>query len=255
MKEVIDISEHNSRRGKIDWQAVKASGISGVMMRIGWAGYDGGIMSNNALDKSLDANIKTAHSVGLNVGLYVYTYTKTPEAARLAAAECVQIAKQYPNMINMPIAFDVEETSLPCLIQQGKEGLTDTVIAFLDGVNANEYYASWYTYTSFARQWLNLQRLANRDLWIADYRKNEVVMQAQLGRRDYGMWQHTGDKGTCPGITGACDLNHCYKEYPELIANAGMNGLKPTNTVDYKQLYEKDHATLLKIKRLLNGVS
>lgn len=244
MREIIDISEHNTRRGAINWPAVKASGITGVMIRIGWAGYEGSIAENNAIDKSLDASIRGAHAAGLDVGLYVYTYTKNPTAAKIAAAECVEIAKRYPGMINLPIAFDVEETALPCLVQQGKEGLTDTVIAFLEETKRLGYYAVYYTYTSFQVQYLNKTRLAPYDLWVADYRGNEPLMQSQLGRKNYGMWQYIGDKGTCEGVIGACDRNYCYKDYPVEIAVAGLNGLTkaPVDTTDYKALYEAEKA-------------
>ncbi len=238
MREIIDISEYNVRRGAINWPAVKAAGITGVMIRIGWAGYEGPIAANNALDDSLDASIRGAHAAGLDVGLYVYTYTMTPAAAKIAARECVEIAKRYPGMINLPIAFDVEETALPCLIQQGRKGLTDTVIAFLDEVKRLGYYSGWYTYTAFAVQYLDRARLAAYDLWIADYRGNEALMKSQLGRSDYGMWQYIGDKGTCAGVTGPCDRNYCYRDYPEIIAAAGLNGLAAVAQPDYKALYE-----------------
>lgn len=245
MREIIDISEHNVRRGAINWPAVKASGITGVIIRVGWAGYDGPIAGNNALDPSLDASIRGAHAAGLDVGLYVYAYTKTPAAAKIAARECVEIAKRYPGMINLPIAFDVEETALNCLIAQGREGLTDTVIAFLDEVQRLGYYGVWYTYTSFILQYLNAARLRNYDLWVADYRSNEALMQSQIGRSDYGMWQYIGDKGTCPGVIGPCDRNYCYKDYPAVIEKAGLNGLSPDMGIpitDYKELYEAEKA-------------
>ncbi len=253
MVELIDISEHNVRRGDINWPAVRASGITGVMIRIGWAGYEGGIAGNNAIDPSLDASVRDAHAAGLDVGLYVYAYTKTPAAARIAAAECVEIAKRYPGMINLPIAFDVEETALPCLIQQGRNGLTDTVIAFLDEVERLGYYAVWYTYTAFATQYLDRARLEAYDLWVADYRGNERLMQRQLGRSDYGMWQYIGDKGTCAGVIGPCDRNYCYKDYPAVIAAAGLNGLVADigiPTTDYKALYE---GLMAKLQALVDG--
>lgn len=247
MIEMIDISEHNVRRGAINWNQVRAAGISGVMIRVGWAGYEGSIAANKAIDQSLDSSIKGAHAAGLDVGLYVYTYTKTPMAARRAAAECIEIAKRYPSIINLPIAFDVEETALPCLVEQGKSGLTDTVIAFLDECKRLGYYAVWYTYTAFVIQYLDRARLANYDLWIADYRGSEGLMQSQLGRRDYGMWQYIGDKGTCTGVIGPCDRNYCYKDYPTAIAAAGLNGLT-TDTPNYQKLYETEKAQREKLQ-------
>lgn len=256
MLEIIDISEHNVRRSAINWQAVKSAGILGVMIRIGWAGYEGGIADNNAVDDSLEDSIKGAHAVGLNVGLYVYTYTKTPQAAKIAAAECVEIAKRYPGKINLPIAFDVEETTLSCLTMQGKSGLTDTVMAFLDEVKRLGYYAVWYTYTAFAIQYLDRARLTSYDLWIADYRGDKALMQTQLGRSDYGIWQYLGDKGTCDGVTGACDRNHCYKDYPTVVAVEGLNGLASDTTGEneendsrnYKTLYENEKAEREKLE-------
>ena len=31
--EIIDVSEHNTRRAKIDWEKVKASGVKGVITK------------------------------------------------------------------------------------------------------------------------------------------------------------------------------------------------------------------------------
>ena len=253
MLEIIDISEHNVRRGAINWKAVREAGISGVMIRIGWAGYAGGIADNNALDQSLDTSIRSAYAAGLDVGLYVYTYTETPAAARIAAAECVEIAKRYEGKIKLPIAFDVEETALPCLIQQGKAGLTDTVIAFLDAVKRLGYYAVWYTYTAFAIQYLDRRRLAPYDLWVADYRGNESLLQSQLGRSDYGMWQYLGDKGTCAGVTGPCDRNYGYKNYPKVIAAAGLNGLTVGAEPDYEMLYQEEKVKCEKLQNELEA--
>lgn len=248
MLEIIDISEHNVRRGAINWNAVKAAGIKGAMIRIGWAGYEGHIAANNALDQSLAASIQGARAAGLDVGLYVYTYTKTPVAAKIAAAECVEIAKRHSGMINLPIAFDVEETALPCLTQQGKNGLTDTVIAFLDEAKRLGYYAVWYTYTAFAIQYLDRVRLAPYDLWVADYRGSESLLQSQLGRSDYGMWQYLGDKGVCSGVTGPCDRNYCYRDYPSIIAAARLNGLAVSAQPDYKALYEVEKTDRQKLQ-------
>ncbi|HWP50557.1 MAG TPA: GH25 family lysozyme [Clostridia bacterium] len=253
MLEFIDISEHNVRRGAINWSQIKAAGILGVMIRIGWAGYEGEIAANNAVDQSLDASIQGAHAAGMDVGLYVYTYTKTPAAAKITAAECVEIAKRYPGIINLPIAFDVEETALPCLTQQGKSGLTDTVIAFLDEVKRLGYHAVWYTYTAFAIQYLDRTRLAPYDLWVADYRGSESLMQSQLGRSDYGMWQYLGDKGTCAGVIGACDRNYCYRDYPTLIAQAGLNGLAVEDEPDYKTLYNAEKAERERLENELSA--
>ena len=230
--EIIDVSEHNTRRAKIDWEKVKASGVKGVMVRIGWAGYDGRIAGNNGLDDAFEQNIIGAYNAGLDVGLYVYSYTRDPAAARIAAEECIEIAKQFPQMITLPIAFDVEETNLSCLTMQGRDGLANTINAFCFAVEQLGYYPIVYTYTFFAVPYINMKMIANRDFWVADYRGNEELMRKQLGR-DFGMWQYIGGDdpntgeigGRCDGVTGACDRNYVYVEYPVHIAKQFKNGL------------------------------
>ena len=64
--EIIDVSEHNTRRAKIDWEKVKASGVKGVMVRSGWAGYDGRIAGNNGLDDAFEQNIRLGCLKSLN---------------------------------------------------------------------------------------------------------------------------------------------------------------------------------------------
>ena len=217
---VIDISEHNTRRGLIDFNAVYAAGISGVMIRAGWAGFDGDIN----VDFQLDETIRRAAAAGLGVGLYVYTYAKSAAAAKKAAAQVCAIAQRHPGKITYPIAYDVEEQQLDCLIKQGKEGLTENVRTFLEEVERQGYYAMWYTGTAFARQYLNMQRLAKYNLWVADYR-GKTKLDAQIGRR-YGMWQYVGDSGRCPGVTGSCDRNIAYQDFAAIIQRAGLNGLR-----------------------------
>lgn len=219
-KQVIDISEHNLRRGVIDWQRVKESGVFGVMLRAGWAGYEGGIV----WDESIEESIMAAHRAKLHVGLYLYSYTKSPQAAHRSAAEITKFAERFMGIIDMPLAFDVEETNLPCLIGQGKQGLTDTVIAFLFEVQRSGWRGVFYTYTAFALTYLDMRRLAAREMWVADYRADEKIMREQLGR-EISMWQYAGESGKCDGVTGPCDRNHCYVDYPLEIAKSFQNGL------------------------------
>jgi GH25 family lysozyme M1 (1,4-beta-N-acetylmuramidase) len=63
-----------------------------------------------------------------------------------------------------------------------------------------------------------MDRLENYDLWIADYRSTRPTIT-------HGMWQYTS-KATVDGISGNVDMSHAYKDYPAIIKNAGLNGIK-----------------------------
>ena len=79
-------------------------------------------------------------------------------------------------------------------------------------------YAILYTYSSFADYNLNMWQLNEFDLWLADYRNKRPT-------RKHGMWQYSS-KGNVAGVSGVVDMNHVYKDYPGIIAKAGLTCVK-----------------------------
>ena len=63
----IDVSKWN---GKIDWNAVKNSGVSYVIIRVGYRGSSQGALID---DPTFKTNIKGATAAGLKVGVYFFT--------------------------------------------------------------------------------------------------------------------------------------------------------------------------------------
>ena len=197
-KLIVDISEHEIRKNGFRPREL-AKKADGIMMRLGWAGYNGEL----ALDDDIDELIEASLAAGLHIGLYLYCYCKSPSAANLAANRAIQFVERYKGKIDLPIALMVSETHLPCLINQGKEGLTDTVIAFLFEVERLGWQGMFATYTAFAQTYLDMKRLKPRELWITDYRMDEDVMRNQLGRSDYAMWRY------------APNISRYFKDYSE----------------------------------------
>ena len=64
----IDVSQH---QGNIDWAKVASSGIKFSMIRIGYRGYGTGKIAE---DKYFKRNIQEATKLGLNVGIYFYSF-------------------------------------------------------------------------------------------------------------------------------------------------------------------------------------
>jgi GH25 family lysozyme M1 (1,4-beta-N-acetylmuramidase) len=212
----------------VDWPKVKAGGVDFALIRVGYSGYAGEIHQDTLFKSHLEGAI----AAGLDVGVYVYAYNKNPDSARKTARDIVQLVKPYK--LAYPIAFDIEETKDTCLTAQGKSGLTDTVIAFIDELASLGYLGMWYTYTYFVPANLDQSRLAQYECWIADYRK------ACGYTGDYGIWQYVGDSGRCEGVEGACDRNIAYKDYPGIIRAQGLNGFeKPTKGIDWQLEYTK----------------
>lgn len=201
-KLIVDISEHEIRKNGFCPEEL-ARQAYGIMLRLGWAGYNGEI----GYDDNIEQNIKAAAKAGLHIGLYLYCYCKNPTAANLAAGRAAEFADRQGGAIDLPIALSVRETQLPCLIGQGRDGLTDTAAAFLFEIKRSGYIGILNTYTAFALTYLDMSRLREKELWISDFRIDEKAMRRQLERDDWGMWQYSFDK---------MGYSRCRKDYPQM---------------------------------------
>lgn len=187
----IDVSKY---QGDIDWQKVKNAGIKFAMLRL--------CSSNNSglyIDPTFEQNYNNAKSVGIYVGAYIYTYATTEEEQNKE----LEFALNGLNgkTLDYPLALDVEDNSLTSI---GKSELTNLVKRGLDIIDQKGYIPMLYTYTNYSNN-LNMDKLRDYDLWIADYR----------GYNGYGecdMWQYSSS-GKVDGISGNVDMNICFKNY------------------------------------------
>ena len=99
----IDLSVHNTIT---NWQAIKNSGKSFVFLRLGWANSNGTITK----DTKFDEYYKNALSVGLDIGVYVFSYLKDVTYAKIAAQNTIKLIKDL--VITMPVAFDYENADI-----------------------------------------------------------------------------------------------------------------------------------------------
>ena len=207
MKDIIDVSRY---QGTIDWNQVK-SHVGGAMLKTVSTNYSefGGIY----IDPMFERNYAECKRLGIPVGAYYYTYAQTPERVREELAKLHQALEG--KTLTLPVAVDVEDNKLKPL---SADALTDLVIAAADAIESWGLYAMVYTYTYYSQTELNMDRLAAYDLWIADYRGKRPA-------RKHGMWQYTST-GRLDGIAGNVDLSHAYKDYPSIIARAGLTQLR-----------------------------
>ena len=206
MKDIIDVSRY---QGTIDWNQVK-SHVGGAMLKtVSTNKSFGGIY----IDPTFERNYAECKRLGIPVGVYYYTY------AQDAATVQAELAKLHQALegktLTLPVAVDVEDNKLKPL---SADALTDLVIAAADAIESWGLYAMVYTYTYYSQTELNMNRLEAYDLWIADYRGKRPT-------RKHGMWQYTST-GRLEGIAGNVDISHAYKDYPSIIARAGLTQLR-----------------------------
>lgn len=207
----IDVSEFN---GVIDWAAVKASGkVDFAIIRSGLGWTDGDIALRR--DKRFIENIRGCEENGIPYGIYHYSYCLKPENARKEAQYVVRLLKDAGAKPLYPIWLDLEDNAQ---IPLGKTALTRLAADWLDEIEKAGYYTGIYSYRSFFEQYLDMNKLAKYDVWLA-----EVDVAAPKYRGAYGMWQYSW-KGVISGISENVDLDYAYPDYPEIIQNNGLNG-------------------------------
>ena len=233
----IDISKHQGKN--IDCAKLKPSDKEFVIIKTGYSWYQGGMN----IDSQFLDNAAGATKYGIPWGAYIWAYDKTPAAARISANCLADLLDAYK--LDYPVYYDFEDEQY---LKFDRVASANIIKAFLDTLQDRGYYAGLYTYTNFAKGYIDMARLTAYDLWIADY-------TGKVGwTGPYGMWQHSA-KGRLEAISGGkvdVDLNIAYKDYPAIIRGAGLNGYgdRPSGTKDCAAL-RREVETLEKEKAAL----
>ena len=190
---VIDVSEH---QGLIDWEAVKASGIEYVMIRIGWRGQVQGVLNEDTLAQ---LNYQGAREAGLKIGAYFFSQAITEQEAVAEAEYAMNIIRNWK--LDLPLVFDWEQVeSGDRTADMDPRLLTDCTKAFCDTVALAGYQPMVYFNVTQGTYLLYLEELTAYPFWLAMYRDEMDYPYA------VEMWQYSCT-GTVPGIETDVDLN------------------------------------------------
>ncbi len=193
----IDVSKWN---GTIDWKAVKASGVSYVIIRCGYRGSSQGSLIE---DPKYKANIKGATEAGLKVGVYFFSQAIDEVEAVQEASMVLSLVKGYK--ISYPIFLDVEASGGRA-DNLSKETRTAVCKAFCQTIQNAGYTAGVYANRTWLTNKIDTSQLGSYKIWLAQY----AAKPTYAGR--YEMWQYK-DSGSIPGISGHVDLNLSYLGY------------------------------------------
>lgn len=206
MINAIDVSKW---QGTVNWATVKKAGVSHAMIR---AGYGNSVRQT---DPQFKRNATQCIALGVDWGVYWYSYATSPEMARQEARCCLEVIKGLKP--TMPVAYDIEYE--PGILALSNATRTAMVKAFLEEVEAAGYYGILYASTNFIQTKLNYQELACYDVWAAQYGRTCTCPLP------FGIWQYSSSNPLgIPGYGKSLDCNHVYKDYPSIIQSAGLNG-------------------------------
>lgn len=187
MKKIIDVSEHQKR---IDWAKVKASGVDGVIFRIGF-----GDNISTQDDKWILYNMTECERLGIAYEVYLYSYADSDAHIK---SEISHIKKLLAGR-NVRVWLDLE-------YRPAKEYWRKAVIAFLEAFPTGGVYSWEWVFTDVLKG-INCPR------WICAYGNNSGAPEYKFKPKSdcYG-WQYTS-KAKIPGISGNVDVSEWYKDF------------------------------------------
>ena len=191
----IDVSHH---QGDIDWEKVRAEGVTFAFIRIGYRGY--GEEGKICPDTRALENIKEAQAQGIDVGVYFFSQAVS-EAEALEEADFVLSSLENIDL-QLPVVYDPESI----LDDEARtdnvtgEQFTKNTRVFCDAVREAGYEPMIYSNMLWEAYEFDLAQLSDLDIWYADYEEEPQTPY------HFTFWQYSNE-GTIDGIEGAVDLN------------------------------------------------
>ncbi len=193
----IDVSKWN---GTINWNEVKKSGVSYVIIRVGYRGSSKGALIE---DPTFKTNIKGATAAGLKVGVYFFSQAVDEVEAVEEASMVLDRVSGYK--ISYPIFLDVEPSGGRA-DAISKSTRTEVCKAFCKTIQNEGYTAGIYANKTWLTEKIDTSALGSYKIWLAQY----AATPTYGGR--YDMWQYK-DTGKIKGISGNVDMNISYLGY------------------------------------------
>lgn len=188
----IDVSKF---QGTIDWNAVKADGITFAIIRCGYRGYGTGALVE---DSTYRRNIQGAINAGLRVGVYFYSQAINEAEAVEEASMVLSLVSGYS--LPLGVYYDTESVAGGRANAISAAQRTACAVAFCETIRNAGYSAGVYSYASWFYNALNFANISKYNIWIAQYRDTLSFSYK------YNIWQYTGS-GSVNGISTAVDMN------------------------------------------------
>ena len=190
----IDVSEH---QGRIDWDAVKASGIDFAILRVGFGAPSFG----GRVDYQFNRNISECERLGIPYGVYVYSYAFDNQQAADEASMVIDCLSGHNP--RLPVYYDLEDKTI---IADGRQsGIASRAQTFCNKISSAGYKPGIYANLNWFNNILTdpVFKSGSWDHWIAQYNSQCHYTGS------YSFWQYTS-RGKVSGISGNVDMNYAY---------------------------------------------
>ncbi len=196
----VDVSTHQKN---INWETLKNTGIDFIFLRVGYRGYETGLIN---ADSRFSERITMANTYKLSAGVYFFSQAVNEEEAVEEAEYVLDKIKDYK--VEYPVAFDMEEASDHDRIKDmTAEEYTKVAAAFARRIKEAGYEPIIYGSASWLETKIFMEEIQDIcGFWVASYNTAKLPMI-----HDYKIWQYSS-QGQVPGIDGIVDLNIYMKK-------------------------------------------
>ena len=227
----IDVSEHQK---SIDWEAVKADGVTFAILRVGY----GGDYSDQD-DKCFAYNVSECERLGIPYGVYLYSYAYDTASARSEANHVLRVLGDHKP--SYPVYYDLEYTSngSPAgndgsgAVSITNDDLSEFATIFCNAVSEAGFTPGIYANLNWWNNYLTDSCFSQWERWVAQY-NNYCSYQGE-----YKVWQSASDASVA-GVNGYVDVDFDYYPYRGGAgykrADLNMNG--KVNVVDAQIAYD-----------------
>ena len=197
----IDVSYHNKG---INWEAVRAQGIDFAIIRLGYRGWETGMLHD---DTCFEQNLRGAKAAGIKVGVYVYSTAVNVREAQQEACFVLTCLNGFP--LDMPVYLDTEQSGeYPNgrADRLNKVRRYEIVSAFCRVIQDGGYEVGVYSGQNYLKNHVAFHTLQANPVWLASYTRFNRLPEFPY---PYDMWQFT-DGGVVAGVRGAVDMSVMY---------------------------------------------
>lgn len=208
----------------VDFNELKEAGVDFVILRVG---------SHVNIDPKFEEYYKEAKKAGLDVGVYFFTYSSNKDGA---IRDAKNVAKWLEGKtLEYPVFFDIEDDQTNGYYPStfSEETLMELIHTFMTEMVNYGYYPGLYTNNIFLYTLFNEEKtLTLYDIWYARYAGEETDVAEYINKnineysKTYSMWQYQGNISNFldGAVSGKCDLNYAFKDYPSIMKEFGFNG-------------------------------
>ena len=196
----VDVS---SFQDEVDWNAVKASGVDFVIVRIGYRGHTEGLLH---VDNRFRENMRNAWNAGMKIGVYFYGQAVTVEEAEEEAEYVLELLHPYDYKITLPVVYDWEHATWETrTVGTDKEVIMDCITTFCSRMAGAGYEPMVYISCYMAYAEFDLSRIKDYKWWLAEWFMDDE-RELPSFYYHYDMLQYSS-RGQVPGIDAEVDMN------------------------------------------------